>query len=88
MRDGEFISVDENNTNVLSFLRKTSDGKAALVALNFTPSPQTVSFDFTPHGVQGKHAKTVLASFPTHESADIGRLVLSAYGAYIAKIEP
>ncbi len=88
LRDGDFIPVDENNTSVLSFLRKTNDGKAVLVALNFTPSSQTVSLDFTPQDVQGKHAKTVLASFPTREAADLEHIALPAYGAYIAEIEP
>ncbi len=87
LRDGDFIPVDESNTNVLSFLRKTNDGKAVLVALNFTPSSQTVNFDFNAQGVEGKHASTVLASFPARETADLGHIALPAYGAYIGEVE-
>ncbi len=55
LRDGDFIPVDENNTSVLSYFRKTKDGKAVLVSLNFTAAQQKVSFDLQTHGVQGKH---------------------------------
>lgn len=88
LRDGDFVAVDESNNNVLSFLRRTNDGKAVLVTLNFTPDPQTVSFDFGAQGVRGKSAKTELASFSTGETADLARLTLPAYGAYIAEVQP
>jgi alpha-glucosidase len=87
LREGDFIPVDENNNSVLSYLRKTNDGKAVLVTLNFTAAPQTVSLDFQPQGVQGKHVKTLLASFSTGQTADTGHIALPAYGAYIGQIE-
>jgi alpha-glucosidase len=88
LRDGDFIPVDENNNSVLSYLRRTSDGKAVLVTLNFTAAPQTVSFDFEPQGVHGKHSKTVLASFSTGQAQELRHIVLPPYGAYVGELEP
>lgn len=88
LRDGDFVIIDENNQNVLSYLRKTPDGRAVLVALNFTAVPQTAAFDLRPHGVQGRRLRTVLASYQHAGPAmDLGQVVLPAYGAYIGGIE-
>jgi hypothetical protein len=88
LRDGDFVPVDQNNSSVLSYPRKTKNGRAALVALNFTPAPQILSFDFQPQSVQGKHTKTLLASFSTGQSDDLGHIVLPPYGAYVGEVEP
>lgn len=83
LRDGKFVLADTGNDRVLSFLRKTPDGKAVLVALNFTDSPQTVGFRLSAH-----RAKTVLASFatPSH-SLSLDLLHLPPYGAYIGELQ-
>jgi alpha-glucosidase len=88
LRDGDFIPVDDKNNSVLSYLRKTNDGKAVLVALNFTPAPQSVAFNFEGYVVHGKHLKTVLASFPTGQIVEAGHLALPPYGAFIGQVEP
>lgn len=89
LRDGDFVLVDRNNNSVLSYLRKTSDGKAVLVTLNFTANRQSVGFDLQPQGVMGKHVKLVLASFPdASQSADLQHINLPAYGGYVGQIEP
>lgn len=83
LRDGKFVLVDPNNEQVLSFLRKTPDGKALLVAVNFANSPQTVSFHLS-----GRHARTVLASFATPSHAlSLDDLKLPPYGSYIGEIQ-
>lgn len=87
LREGDFVSVDEKNDNVLSYLRRASDGRAVLIALNFTPSPQTVHFDFRPQQVEGRHAKTILASFSAPQTADLGHIVLPAYGSYVGEVQ-
>ena len=45
VHSGAMTMLDTSNTKVLSYLRKGSDGKAIVVALNFTGEPQTISFD-------------------------------------------
>jgi alpha-glucosidase len=83
LRDGKFALADTGNDRVLSFLRKTPDGKAVLVALNFTDSPQTIGFHLS-----ARHVKTVLASFatPSH-SLILDSLHLPPYGAYIGELQ-
>ncbi|MBV9613149.1 MAG: alpha-glucosidase [Acidobacteriaceae bacterium] len=89
VRDGDFVAVDRDNSNVLSYVRKTSDGKAVLVTLNFTAQPQAVSLDLQAAGLSGKHVKFLLASFANASgSADLKRLELPAFGAYVGQVEP
>ena len=89
LRDGDFITVDDSNENVLSFIRKTKDGKAVLVALNFTAMPQTVSYDLASQDVSGKHGKLLVASYPgASGSTDLTHLALPAYGSYVGEIAP
>ncbi len=89
LRDGDFVPLDESNNSVLSYLRKTKDGKAVLVSLNFTASPQTVNIDMNEKGVPGKHAKTILASYANaRDSNDLSHISLPPYGAYLAEVQP
>lgn len=87
LRDGDFVMLNENDNHVLSFLRHTSDGKAVLVALNFTPDPRKISFDLKPQGIAATGTQTLLSSFAkTGETGDISNLSLPAYGVYIAEV--
>lgn len=89
LRDGDFVAIDQKNNNVLSYLRKTGDGKAVLVMLNLTPERQTPGFDLGGTGVAGKHLKLVLASFAgASKSSELGHISLPAYGAYVGEVEP
>lgn len=89
LREGDLVTVDRGNNNVLSYLRKTSDGKAVLVALNFTANPETVSFDLQPQGIQGKHVKLLLASFANAPvETDLSHVSLPAYGSYVGEMQP
>ena len=87
LRDGDFVMLNESDNNVLSFLRRTGDGKAVVVALNFTPSPQKISFDLKSQGVATTGTQALLSSFAkTGETGDISNLSLPAYGVYIAEV--
>jgi alpha-glucosidase len=88
LRDGDLICVDENNDNVLSYIRKTSDGRAVLVALNFTASPQTIRLDLQSQGVKGTRVKTLLASFSRAGGArDLSNLELPPYGSFVGQVQ-
>lgn len=87
LRTGDLIMVDRDNGNVLSYVRKTSDGKAVLVSLNFTAEPQTVNLDLSGEGVHGRHLKTLLASFVNAQPADPAHISLPAYGSYVGQVE-
>jgi alpha-glucosidase len=86
---GDFITVDNSNDNVLSYLRKTPDGKAVLVSMNFTAAPQTVKLDLTPDVVKGQHGKLILASYANASGVtDLKNLLLPPYGSYVAEVVP
>jgi alpha-glucosidase len=86
---GDFVPVNESNNSVLSYLRKTNDGKAVLVSLNFTGSEQTANIDPSAKGVAGKRGKLIIASYANAPGqADLTRIKLPPYGSYIAQIEP
>jgi alpha-glucosidase len=88
-KKGDFITVDNSNEQVLSYLRKTSDGKAVLVSMNFTASPQTVKLDLTTEGIKGEHSKLILASYPNASgSAELKDLALPPYGSYVGEVVP
>jgi alpha-glucosidase len=88
LRDGDFVMTNETNDKVLSYLRLSRDGKAVLVALNFTAEPQAVNIDGATHGVKGRHLKTLLASFTGGDHEEMSHVALPAFGSYIGQVEP
>ena len=87
LRDGDFVLVNEADHNVLSYLRRASDGTAVLVALNFSPKPQTVNFTLESQGLHGKRASTLLSSFgKAGQSVDLNGVALPAYGSWVGQI--
>ena len=50
--EGEYIPLDENNPNVLSFLRRYKN-EAVLVVLNMSATTQRVTLDLVPQGFAG-----------------------------------
>ena len=87
LRAGEFILVNEDNDQVLSYIRKTSDNQAVLVVLNMTAKPQTTSIDLSAQGITGSHLKTILASYAHAAPVDMGHITLPAYGAYVGQVQ-
>jgi alpha-glucosidase len=86
LRDGDLRIVDEDNKDVLSFLR-TANGTTVLVALNFSNSPRTVSFDRAKIGVAGRSLTVLAESFaPPETPASLDKLVLPAFGAYVGEV--
>ncbi len=80
LRDGNLTLVDESDDSVLAWTRKAKDGQSVLVALNFTSSPHTVSFD-------GGRATTVLSSFAKAGTAvELKSLTIPGYGTYIGQM--
>ena len=82
LRDGDYTPLLENDNMVLAWQSKTKDGKAAIVALNFTASPQTIHLNLP------AKATILLSSFSKPGTrSDPNNLTLPAYGCLIAKLE-
>jgi alpha-glucosidase len=83
--DGEYIALNENDPNVLSYLRKYKD-ETVLVALNMSPIGQKVSFDLSPQGLPGAKATTLVTSMTQSPQATLSDLSLEPFGVYIGSI--
>jgi alpha-glucosidase len=81
LREGEYIALNENDPNVLSYLRRYKN-QAVLVVLNFSSSKQKVSFDLGPQGLGGAKPSILLGS----PSADLSQVTLDPFGVYMAKL--
>jgi alpha-glucosidase len=87
LHSGEEIMLNTGDTNVLSWLRKSSDGEAVVVACNFTAQPQSVSFDLTKQGVHRFHTSTLMATPGPARPLSLDLVQLGPYGVWIGKIE-
>jgi alpha-glucosidase len=85
LRNGQYIAVDTNDQNVLSFLRKNSAGDSVLVALNMSASPQSMKYDLRPQGVKGTTAKP-LVPFGDKASVTLSDVTLPAFGVLIGRV--
>ncbi len=87
LRDGNYITINPDDQNVLSFLRK-SGSHSVLVALNISANPQTLKYDLSPQGTKTSTAKVLLttATSPA-KSIDLKKVRIPAYGVLIAQIE-
>jgi alpha-glucosidase len=87
LRDGEYIALNENDPNVLSYLRRYKDD-AVLVVLNMSASPQKVSFDLQAQGLTTSKATTLLTTGKENrESASLNSISLDPFAVYIGKLE-
>jgi alpha-glucosidase len=87
LREGKYVGVDVKDPNVLSFLRKTPDGKAVLVSLNLSGSEQKPKFDLRAAGVSGTHLKKLLSSSADINPASIENFTLPPYGSYVGHVQ-
>ena len=88
-RDGSYISVNRDDPDVLSFLRKNpAAGNSVLVVLNMSASPHTLSFDLSSEGIKEKTARLVLAA-PELSSAgpiSLDSVTLPPFGVLLADV--
>jgi len=82
LQSGDFALLNETDKNVLAFARRAKDGTTVLVALNFTATPQTTSFQ-----AKSGQAVTLLSSFgAAGQLVSLGHLVLPGYGAFVGRV--
>jgi len=68
---------------VMSYLR-TYKGKAVLVALNMSSSPQKVTFNLADQGFSAGSLKSLIAT--PQSSAKDGQVSLEPFGVFIAEV--
>ncbi len=82
--DGDYVALNENDANVLSYLRRDKN-EAVLVVLNMSGSPQKVNFDLAAQGF-AKAKPRVLLSTSKSEPASLHDLTLEPFAVYIADL--
>jgi alpha-glucosidase len=87
LRDGRTVMLDPTNASVLSYARVARDGSAVVVALNMSPSPQTLSLGLAAAGVHGTRLKTLLSSpAPLPDTDTVSAVTLQPYAAWVAAV--
>src|SRR2546425_1842163 len=84
--DGEYIALNENNPNVVSYLRRYKND-AVLVVLNMSGTEQQVSFDLKPQGFSSQKATTLFTT-DSQQAKEINpsQLPLKPFAVYVATI--
>ena len=82
--DGEYIVLNQDDPNVLSFLRRYKN-ETILVVLNMSANPQKVSFDLT---AQGLPAAKVSGLLSTGQDVKVSpsEISLEPFAVYIAEV--
>ena len=81
LRDGSYVPLNQNDQNVLSYLRVYQD-QAVLVALNMSGTTQKVNFQISKNGFTS--AKALVTSGKSSSKGDV--VTLDAYGVFIGQL--
>jgi alpha-glucosidase len=84
--DGDYVSVNEDSPNVLTYLRRIK-GEAILVILNMSAMEQKVPFDLSATGFREPKLEVLLTSFHKQVKGSFAMMPMEPYSAFIAKIK-
>jgi alpha-glucosidase len=83
--DGDYVAVNESDTNVLSYLRRYKN-EAVLVVLNMSSRPQQVSFDLGAQGFAVQGANTLFTTMGAGSKVSLSHLSLKPFSVYIGAV--
>jgi alpha-glucosidase len=88
LREGNYVTLNPDDPNVLSFLRKAPSGETVIVALNMSGSAQTLKFDLKPQGIAGNSAKPLLLA-PQAGAKDmkLDNVTIPPFGVVVAEVK-
>jgi alpha-glucosidase len=89
LRDGKMTMLDVDNPDVLSYVRFTNTGGAAVVvAMNFTAESKTISLDLSSTGVKGRIVKTMATDAPSLQGVSNSKgITLPPFASWIASVQ-
>ena len=82
---GDYVALNQDNPDVLSYLRRYKDG-AVLVVLNMSATAQQVSFDLSQQGFPSAKATTLLTTSAAATSGQLDQVALDPFSVYIARV--
>jgi alpha-glucosidase len=84
--DGDYVALNENDSNVMSYLRRYKD-RAVLVVLNMSAEARKASFDLAPQGFESKEVKTLLTTMSQLQDATtMSEMALAPFSVYIGEV--
>src|SRR6266550_3188532 len=83
LAEGSYAALNEDDANVMSYLRSYK-GKAVLVALNMSASPQKTTFNLADKGFASANLKSLVAT--PNSSAKGTDVTLEPFGVFIAEV--
>ncbi|MDE3105953.1 MAG: alpha-glucosidase [Acidobacteriota bacterium] len=88
LHDGEITMLDENNPDVLAYVRHTPGSPAVVVAVNCSGEARTVHLSLASLGISASTAKTLLTDAPELDKAiSLGDVTLPAYASWVASVQ-
>jgi alpha-glucosidase len=86
IRDGNYVAVNPDDANVLSFLRKGPNG-SVLVALNMSAEPRQMKFNLRGHGITAATADVLLSAPEMPQRMNVNDTTIPPFGVLIAEIK-
>jgi len=83
VRDGSYVPLNEDDPNVMSYLRRYKDD-VVLVVINMSGQDRTAKFDLSAQGLSGAGARPIVQSAAR---GDLSGVKLGAYGIFIAEVK-
>lgn len=85
LRDGEQVTINNDDPNVFAYLRK-SGNETVVVALNMSAQPHTVRLDLKSAGVRGGRLAPLYYS-PRFATTGRDRVTLDPFASFVARVE-
>jgi alpha-glucosidase len=82
---GDYVALNQENPNVLSYLRRYKN-QAVLVVLNMSTTAQQISFNLPEQGLSPAKAATLLTTTATKPSGRLDQVALDPFEVYIARV--
>ncbi len=84
LREGAYVAMNENDANVLSYLRLYKN-EGVLVVLNMSGGEQKLSVDLGTQGFRGSKPSTLLTTLSSPPQ-DLSQFTIEPFGVYIGKV--
>jgi len=84
--DGDYVPLNENDPDVLSYLRRYKD-QSVLVVLNMSSQARTIDLDLASKGINSKKAQTLLTTMGNEgKERTLPQMSLEPFSVYIGEL--
>ena len=83
--DGDYVALNQDNRDVLSYLRRHGN-EAVLVVLNMSNAKQKIGLDLSPEGFPSAKAMPLLTTLAAPPAGRLDQVALDPFAVYIARI--